>query len=167
MCALGHCLSSLISLETITSPQAGKVDLEAALEHFQSAAEEGNPSAQYGLAYMYLVGEGVDEDHDKALKLFTSVSCGERGRLIGMAFIVRDIQDLVVCKGQCPCISRWGTNRQRWKKAAAASGQVAYRHRRQSGKGYLREHHMYSAQPGQIPNHSYLATSLVTISAFR
>jgi TPR repeat protein len=77
----GNAYSSCLSahgnngyLSTCVHTQAGKVDLEAALEHFQSAAEEGNPSAQYGLGYMYLVGEGVDQDQDKALKLFTSVS---------------------------------------------------------------------------------------------
>ncbi len=49
------------------------MDLKAALQHFQAAAEEGNPSAQYGLGYMYLVGSGITQDYDKALKLLTAV----------------------------------------------------------------------------------------------
>jgi len=53
--------------------QGGGVDFASAYRHFSSAAQQSNPSAQYGLAYMYLTGQGASEDHEKAFKLFTQV----------------------------------------------------------------------------------------------
>lgn len=52
-----------------------KQDLATARSWFQKAAERDISSAQYGLGYMYLTGAGgVDEDHEKAFKLFTQAA---------------------------------------------------------------------------------------------
>jgi len=53
--------------------QGGGVDFASAYRYFTAAAKKSNPSAQYGLAYMYLTGQGAAEDHEKAYKLFVQV----------------------------------------------------------------------------------------------
>lgn len=53
--------------------QGGEVDFVSAFKFFETAAKQLDPSAQYGLAYMYLTGQGAAEDHEKAYKLFVQV----------------------------------------------------------------------------------------------
>ena len=52
---------------------------ELAFQWLQLGAEKESASAQFGLACLYLGGHFVDEDHDKAFKLFSKVRCGQGG----------------------------------------------------------------------------------------
>lgn len=47
---------------------------DTAKQYFQAAADAGNPSGQFGLGYMYLTGQTVEQDHRTAFKLFQHAS---------------------------------------------------------------------------------------------
>jgi len=45
----------------------GAGDDEEAVRLFRAAAEQGHPEGEYGLAEMYIKGEGVEQDYDEAM----------------------------------------------------------------------------------------------------
>lgn len=47
---------------------------ETARQYFQGAADAGNPSGQFGLGYMHLTGQAVQQDYSTAFKLFQHAS---------------------------------------------------------------------------------------------
>lgn len=44
---------------------------EEAVEWYQKAVAQENPEAQFGLAGLYAIGEGIEQDTEKAYQLFT------------------------------------------------------------------------------------------------
>ena len=52
----------------LTAFNAG--DFVTALQEWRPLAEQGNAGAQYGLGYMYYIGQGIPEDHKEAMKWF-------------------------------------------------------------------------------------------------
>ena len=40
------------------------------IRYFELAADQGNANAQFNLGFQYYIGEGVDQDYDKAFQLF-------------------------------------------------------------------------------------------------
>lgn len=47
-----------------------EIDKKKAVEWYRKAADQGYPNGQWNLAFMYVRGEGVNEDFDKARELF-------------------------------------------------------------------------------------------------
>lgn len=47
---------------------------ETARQYLQAAANAGNPSGQFGMGYMLLTGQAVEQDHSTAFKLFQHAS---------------------------------------------------------------------------------------------
>ncbi|MCH7544007.1 MAG: sel1 repeat family protein, partial [Proteobacteria bacterium] len=47
-----------------------RADYATAFEEFKTAAEEGNPVAQFNLGHMYAKGEGIAKDEDEAVKWY-------------------------------------------------------------------------------------------------
>ena len=52
----------------LTAFNAG--DFVTALQEWRPLAEQGNAGAQYGLGYMYYIGQGIPEDHKEAMKWY-------------------------------------------------------------------------------------------------
>jgi TPR repeat protein len=40
------------------------------IRYFELSADQGNANAQFNLGFQYSIGEGVDQDYDKAFQLF-------------------------------------------------------------------------------------------------
>ena len=51
-----------------------KANNATAIKWFRQGSERGNPSAHYGLGYMYLMGYGLPQDYRMAIKYLTAAA---------------------------------------------------------------------------------------------
>jgi uncharacterized protein len=74
-----------------TGDWTGPKDPHVAVQWYRRAAERGHSDAQYNLGFMYVLGEGVESDHEEGLRwLGLSAAQGEGAAMRLMADLYRN-----------------------------------------------------------------------------